>query len=234
MAKSTQLVDLLRQVYGSFIRDLKDPDLEAIERHSEGPPWMPGMAPTKQNAPDAMKPGDYGTPEFSDRMESIIRRAPRLPENVSTFRGASEDTLVPRNRYPMTTSTDPEQSMSYAETWADMFAGKNYLTETPTGKSILAEIRAKRGSPGLYIPEDAFMDVYGKKLPYGEEREVLLPQRGEGALKLLRELEAEPVEMGPKQRQVSENVPYIFRRIYGYEPPFKRGGALRLENSGGN
>ena len=160
MAKTASIARLIKDIkrlHAKYAEDLPSEDIDAIFRHLEGP-YHEGPDPS-------VILGKYGTPELAEQMDRIIRGAPRIPEEMTTYRGTSVEGAVPKNQYPFTTSYDPSPAETYAESWMG----------NPKNPALMMEIEVPRGSPGLMFDEETLEEITGQMLPFGDELELLLP-----------------------------------------------------------
>ena len=194
---SKAIVDRLKELHEKYIRELKDQDLEAIYTHLEGP-YMDTVPA-------------YNTPEHAEAMNRIIRGAPRIPEDITVYRGSSERYMLPENRYPLTTTFEEGSADAYAEGWEDVVGAEN--------PALLAEIEVPRGSPGLTFREETFEDIFGRAMPFGDEAELLLPQQTGSELQKLRMLQRRLEKIGEREYEMLEG-------RYRYRPPYKARGGL--------
>lgn len=203
MPKPTvQLVKRIKELHEKYLSQLPERDLEYLYAHLEGP--YHGM----ESVPNAK----YGSPELAKELNRIIAGAPRLPEPMTLYRGATEQSMIPPNEYPLTSTYDPSTAYTYAEGWSD--------TPSALNPALSADIEVPAGAPGLTFREESFEDIFGRQMPFGDEAEVLLPQRTvTPPLKKLRDLEREVSKVGEREYE-------ILRRFYRYEPPHKARGGL--------
>lgn len=190
-ASITRLIKDLKRLHAKYAEELPSEDIEALFSHLGGP-YHEGMGPK-----------EFGTAELAERMNRIIEGAPRIPEEMTTYRGTTMEGQIPREGYPFTTSYDPGVAETYAEGWMG----------DPANPALQLEIEVPRGSPGLMFDEKTLEDITGEMLPFGDELELLLPQ---GELEFLRRYD---VDIGVKDDLLTtERKRYL--------PPYKARGGL--------
>jgi len=183
-------IDRLRKLQERYIRELSTKDLEALDDHLGGP--YQEVNPR------------FGTKELSDEMNRIIMDAPRISEDMLTYRGTTLNRAVPARDYPITTTSDTGHSMPYAESWLGM---------DPKDHALHLDIEVPRGSPGLSISEDLYEELFDNVMPFGDEMEVILPK---GRLERLRRLAEE----------IDEHDMKMIRELRRYVPDRKNRGGL--------
>lgn len=195
----------LKKEHAKFILSLKDDELESIFEHLEGPYDSP---------PAGGKRSSYGSKDLAQKLEDLMRRAPRTLEDLSVWRGSSEQSLVPKKGYPLTTSYEPNNAESYAQGWIHQKEGD---------RALITQLEVPKGSPNLLLDNDAIVRVFGET-PFGDEMEMLLPNPKGGEIETLQELE-ELIEMIGGRVYGAPETKYITKRNIGkYVPPFSRGG----------
>lgn len=195
-------LEKLKAEHAAFIRGLNPEDAAALDAHLQGP----------YHSMDYGYQGDrYGSEELKDRLEDLMRRAPRVPEDVTVWRGTTESKFLPRNRYPLTTTADKGSAQTYAEGWMEPRSQE-------TDPALLSEILVPEGSPGLMFEERAFEDLTGSMMPFGDEAELVLPQ---GKIETIEELQDLVDRLGAPAKKEEYR---IKQKLKEYIPPFRRGG----------
>lgn len=194
-ASIARMIEDLKRLHAKYAEELPSEDIDAIFNHLSGP-YHEGPDPK-------FILGPYGSPELAQRMNRIIEGAPRIPEEMTTYRGTTVEGATPKEGYPYTTSYDPSTAETYAEGWMG----------DPKNPALQMEIEVPEGSPGLMFDEKTLEDITGEMLPFGDEMELLLPQ---GELEFLRSYD---VDIGAKDELLrTEQKRYI--------PPYKARGGL--------
>lgn len=190
-ATIARLIKDLKRLHAKYAEELPSEDIEAILSHLGGP-YHEGMGPKS-----------FGTAELAERMNRIIEGAPRIPEEMMTYRGTTVEGAIPKHKYPFTTSYDPGTAETYAEGWMG----------NPANPALQLEIEVPRGSPGLVFDEKTLEDITGEMLPFGDELELLLPH---SRLEHLRRFE----------RDVGMKDELLRTERKRYVPPYKAMGGL--------
>lgn len=196
------LADLKRE-HAKFIRDLPSKDIETLSGHLAGPYHSAELGYLGEK---------YGSADLAARLEEIMRRAPRSPEDLTVWRGSTEKRFEPKHGYPLTTTYEPGSAHTYAEGWVDPHPAKD--------PALIGEIQVPRDSPGIMFDEPAWRDVTGKEMPFGDEMELVLPQ---GKLTTVRELNDLVESLGAPAKRTEYRTKQKIKR---YEPPFRSGGLV--------
>jgi hypothetical protein len=202
-AANKRALAALKKRHAAFIRDLPSKDIETLSGHLAGP----------YHAMDLGYKGEqYGSEDLAARLEEIMRRAPRAPEDLTVWRGSTEGQFEPKHGYPFTTTYEPGSAYTYAEGWMDPHPAKD--------PALIGEIQVPRGSPGIMFDEPAWKDVTGEHMPFSDEAELVLPQGKMTTVEELREL----VEVLGAPSSLADY--RIKQKVKKYEPPFQTGGLV--------
>lgn len=202
-AANKRALAALKKKHAEFIRDLPSKDIETLSGHLAGP----------YHAIDLGFPGEqYGSADLAARMEEIMRRAPRTPEDLTVWRGSTEGQFEPKHGYPLTTTYEPGSAYTYAEGWMDPHPAKD--------PAVVGEIQVPRDSPGIMFDEPAWKDVTGEHMPFSDEAELVLPQ---GKLTTIQELRELVDMLGAPSGKNEYRMKQMIKR---YEPPFRTGGLV--------
>jgi hypothetical protein len=217
---SKTLLKKLKTDFNKYFKELDPADKEMLEAHvargrsgieeGEFDEWESRTVPVARDMEYLL--GKGATTRVSERqtfrspgkiiadLERIIREGPRLPEDMTVYRGGAEGVRrrSSRWRYPVSTSLDRDVAAYFAEDWYSPFVDEIFLPE---------------GAPGLYTaPLYDLMNQY----------EVFLPQ---GEFKLTRKNRP-----SMSRESLAENWDSFlkgnFTDKYKYKPPYKARGGL--------
>lgn len=218
MAKAA-LLKKLKADFNKYYKELDPQDKMMLEAHvargrsgideGEFDLWESEGATVIDRTSGELRPGRFSVRQtfkspgkIIAELERIIREGPRLPEDMTVYRGGAEGVRrrASRWRYPISTSLDRSVAHYFAGDWYSPFVDEIFLPE---------------GSPGLYTAP-----LYDLMKQY----EVFLPQ---GEFKL-----TEKNRPSMSRESLAENwdafVRGDFIDKYKYKPPYKaRGGLIR-------
>lgn len=223
-SRNSYVRDALERLYDRFYRQMDDRQKETLRAHLTGP-YLQDYEATPELA--------YGSAPLAKRMNELLRAAPRMPRGITAYRGEPDKHVrAPGHSedYPVVTSLDQGNALSYAESNADTPAFWTYGPKNPPAdvqRGHIMELEVPPGAPGLVVTERMAHDLS----PFGFEEEFVLP-RSE-----FKTLEERPVTINDYRswgygHKAESTLPQLTQSRRKVIPPYARGGILRRMQHG--